>query len=429
MVKMIFKKFIYLAFSIIVVMKMPTSAYAQKTGISKNSQVAIVKNVLDDGSNLTDDLHTSSNTTIQNVLVNIEEQSDSTLQITSIIGNSEISVIGVPVAKSANGHAIFYKTTSDNPDFEVVNMGYVDNAETNMFFKNYKDINNKNKILKLYLRDLSSINRDYIILECFDYKVNNFSSIVSLLPQDTVMGAWAAREFVPVNFDCEDIDTYAFNDNIQRTYTVEYNELALPQTHTITLESYCTYSNIRIGQMADIIYRLKVTGKTMTCPKNPSLNSKTESFLHVNTLSLRQTTVPNAAFVSTAIDGSVLNKGGSASLSASIGINMGILGASLSVPVTFSDNSTIDINNTYKGYVNGKNGVYVCSVKTKMQSQYKLTKIGHYFEVRSTIADFGNVSKSNDFHKAAWDIGVINADNLSTQNKTIYHNVSIAIKG
>ncbi len=49
--------------------------------------------------------------------------------------------------------------------------------------------------------------------------------------------------------------------------------------------------------------------------------------------------------------------------------------------------------------------------------------------MRSTIADFGNVSKSNDFHKAAWDIGVINADNLSTQNKTIYHNVSIAIKG
>lgn len=308
-------------------MKMPTSVYAEESGVSKNSQIAIVKNVLDDGSNLTDDLHISSNTTIQNVLVNIEEQSDSALQITSIIGNSEISVTGVPVAKSANGHAIFYKATSDNPGFEVVNMEYVDNAETNMFFKNYKDINNKNRILKLYLRDLSNINRDYIILECFDYKVNNFSSIVSLLPQDTVMGAWAAREFIPVNFDCEDIDTYAFNDIIQRTYTVEYNELALPQTHTITLESYCTYSNIRIGQMADIIHMLKVTGKTMTCPKNPSLNSKTESFLHVNTLSLRQTTVPNAAFVSTAIDGSVLNKGGSASLSASIGINMGILGA------------------------------------------------------------------------------------------------------
>ena len=158
---------------------MPTSVYAEESGVSKNSQIAIVKNVLDDGSNLTDDLHISSNTTIQNVLVNIEEQSDSALQITSIIGNSEISVTGVPVAKSANGHAIFYKATSDNPGFEVVNMEYVDNAETNMFFKNYKDINNKNRILKLYLRDLSNINRDYIILECFDYKVNNFSSIVS----------------------------------------------------------------------------------------------------------------------------------------------------------------------------------------------------------------------------------------------------------
>ncbi len=133
--------------------------------------------------------------------------------------------------------------------------------------------------------------------------------------------------------------------------------------------------------------------------------------------------------MSTSIDGSVLNKGGSASLSASIGINAGILGASLSVPVTFSGNSTVDINNTYKGYVNGRNGVYVRSIKTKMQSQYKLTQIGQYFEVRSTIADFGNVAKSNDSHKAIWDIGIINADNMSTQNKTIYHNVSIAIKG
>lgn len=77
-------------------MKMPTSVYAEESGVSKNSQIAIVKNVLDDGSNLTDDLHISSNTTIQNVLVNIEEQSDSALQITSIIGNSEISVTGVP---------------------------------------------------------------------------------------------------------------------------------------------------------------------------------------------------------------------------------------------------------------------------------------------------------------------------------------------
>ncbi len=427
MMKKIFKKLIYLAISVIMVIKIPTVVCAEETDTIRNAQVAIVKNVLDDGSNLKDDLHPSDNTSIQNVSINITSKPDNYLQITSIIDNREISIIGFPVAKSANGHAIFYKTISNNSDFEVVNMEYVDNAETNMFFKNYRNANNG--ILKLYLKDLSSSSRDYIILECFDYEVKNFSSMISLLPQDTAMGAWAAKEFIPVSFDWIDTTAYAFNNNIQRTYTVEYNELALPQTNTITLEAYCTYSDIRIGQMADIIYCIKITGKTMSCPRNPSFNSKTESFLHVDTLSLRQTTVPNAAFVSTSIDGSVLNKGGSASLSASIGINAGILGASLSVPVTFSGNSTVDINNTYKGYVNGRNGVYVRSIKTKMQSQYKLTQIGQYFEVRSTIADFGNVAKSNDSHKAIWDIGIINADNMSTQNKTIYHNVSIAIKG
>lgn len=297
-----------------------------------------------------------------------------------------------------------------------------------MFFKDYKTNNNANKILKLYLKDISSNTRDYIILECFNYEIANFSQLASILPQDTPMGAWAAKEFTPTSVSYEDISTYASTSNTSRTYTVKYNDLALEQTHKITLATDCTYSNIRVGQMADIIYRIEITGKSMTCPNNPSLNSSTESYLHVDAAALRQTTVPNAAFVSTSIDGRVQNNSWSgASLSASIGVNLGALGVSLSVPVTFSGSSTVDINDTYESYVNGRNSQYTRSIKTAMNSNYKLTQIGYYFEVRSTIADFGNTTKSSASHKATWDITIINAADSSTQSKTITQNVPISI--
>lgn len=57
-----------------------------------------------------------------------------------------------------------------------------------------------------------------------------------------------------------------------------------------------------------------------------------------------------------------------------------------------------------------------------------VTQINHYFEVRSTIADFGNASRNSANHKGTWDITIINAADKSTQNKTISQNVPIAIK-
>lgn len=145
----------------------------------------------------------------------------------------------------------------------------------------------------------------------------------------------------------------------------------------------------------------------MECPGNPGLNSETESFLHVNSLSLRQVTVPNVAFVSASL---------------------------LAIPVEFSNNdmdldyNSMDLNSAYEGFENGRGGMYVRSIKTIMQKQDKLTQTGDYFAVHSTIADFGNVAKDKDYHRAVWDIDIINADNLSVQNKTIYQDVPVAIK-
>ena len=140
MFKKSLKKFVSIVLSTVMVMGMSTTAFAEENfpvSVNAPAKAAIVTNVAKDGSNLTDDRHINSNTEIYNVSMNITALSDNMLNITSTIGNQEILVTGVPVAKSANNHAIFYQATSNNDTFEVVNMEYVDNAETNMFFKNY----------------------------------------------------------------------------------------------------------------------------------------------------------------------------------------------------------------------------------------------------------------------------------------------------
>lgn len=397
------------------------------------AKAAIIDNVSENGSTIGDDLHVNTNTDMLDTTLEISVYPGNELKITTHTGDYNISVLGLPVAKSANKHAIYYRAVSNNSSFKVVNMEYVDNAETNMFFKDYKSKSNAKKILKLYLRDLTSDSRKYILLECFDYQIENFGQLISTLPQDTPMGAWAAKEFVPMSISYEDnnvgIIPSLYTNNTVRTYSIKYNDLSLIQTHTITLATDCTYGNIPVGQTARIVYLIEITGKTLTCPGNPSLNSKTESYLHVDTLSLRQTTVPYVAFISTSIDGKVQNNSFfGPSLSASIGVSFGALGLSLSVPVSFSGSDTIDINSTYDSYVNGRNGRYVRSIKTTMSNNYKLTQIGHYFAVESTIGDFGNLVRKSTLHKATWDISIINAANMSTQSKIIHQNVNISIQ-
>jgi len=56
-------------------------------------------------------------------------------------------------------------------------------------------------------------------------------------------------------------------------------------------------------------YTLKVWDKSMTHEVNTNYDSTTESWLHINALSLDQTSISNTAWKSTEIDGLVQNNG------------------------------------------------------------------------------------------------------------------------
>lgn len=387
------------------------------------AQVAFVSGVNETGSNIGDDRDPSSETTIAEIPINVSSTGDYKLFISANIDGKAVDISAIPVAHSANKHAIYFDAESNNSNFEVIHTEYVDNAETNMYFKDYCTSISANHILKIYLRDPSSESRNYIFLEVFDYTLPDSGYLTENLPQDTTKGSWYAKEFLPIS--STSYTAYTEGNSIPRTYSSTFTPFALEQTHTITVSSDCTYTDFTVGQNADIVYRLEITGKTIECPEDPTQNSDTESYLHVDKLSLRQTSIPNAAFISESIDGVVLGGGGG--LSASLGVSLGALGISLDLADMFSDQGSVDINQTYKGFVNGRNGQYTRSVKTTMNDRYKLTQIGHYFDVRCTMGDFVEEPASSKFHQAEWDITLINGSDLSTSTYHITHNAPISV--
>lgn len=427
-------KVINFILALIFVVSMITPTYAnEQCGeyVELTAKIAIATNIKSDGSNLTNDSHLGKNIQIGDKKIGIKEAPDNRFKVWFEIEGENVLVEAKPIAKSENGKAIYYEATTTNEKYTVVNVEYVDNAETNMFFKSYKNEYNKNSILKIYLRENKKWNRNYVILECFDYQIKDFDSLWSKLSQNALMGAWVTKEFVPLSSDYKDkyLSMLMDTSNIERTYTVKYTEFLEEEVHKIKIAADCQYSqNIRVGGKGTIVYRLEVIGKSMSCATNPSLNSKTKSSLHLVDISLSQTTIPNVAFMSTSIDGKAQKSELSdVSLSASIGVNKSALGISLSIPSSFLGNNIVDLNETYQGYVNGRNHEYTRSIKTKMDDKYRISLKGGYFEVKSTVGDFGNVSKKSALHKARWDFTILNAGDLSTMKKSISQNVPITI--
>ena len=180
------------------------------------------------------------------------------------------------------------------------------------------------------------------------------------------------------------------------------------------------------GQEARQIYRLTVYQKSMTFTENTNSNSNSASYLIIDKLSLSQTSVPYTAWRSTEIDGSVRKALFAGELSADISVNLGLLSASLSVPISFTESGTVDINGTYNSYTNSQSQ-YTRSIKTEMGNPFSLTQIGHYFEVTSYLKDYGNATRSAASLSAQWDVEILNNGNLTYCSHTCSHNTTLAI--
>lgn len=424
------KRFFAIILVLLMACNMSVAAFASEFQ-TYSAMVAIANDINEKGTNLTNDTNSDDNITQQKLNIRIAQISQSELQVLMPLGNEFVSVVGTPIARSENGEAVFFSATSSCADYSVVNMAYVNSTNTSMFFKTHCNSTASDGILKVYLKDLTSQTRDYILVECFEYIIPNFDAYIMDLPVDALAGSWYSREFKSISFgEVEPGISPAYASPKTKTFESTFWNLGAIETNTITLKSTVTYSDIHKNGEESFTYSLKVTGKSITCPDDPSVNSSTQSALYVTGLTLRQATSPNTAFTSEHIDGEVSRNGiGFGDLSASIGIGKGPFGVSLSIPLTgYTSCGTIDIDENWKFFDNDINTNDLKRTnKTTMSSDFMLADIDDRFVVSCMVMDFGGVERATQLHKGIWDIEIENRGAFEYTDETfsheVYHNI------
>jgi len=399
------------------------------------AKTAHVENVNETGTNLNNDVVDGDKNTKPDTKLKININPDNSMTILTSIDGKDVTFTGVPAGRSENSKAVFFAGESSNPKYSILNFSYEENiSESTVYFKNYKEKKNPKSttMLKLYLKVHDSNTRDYIFLEAYDFKPSFDHQFIASLPQNTLLGAWVVTEFKPID-SYTGVDTNVFTTMVASDYnyyteTQTFWDMGESQTHTIKWWTYISYSDVPVGQEATQRYRFEVYDKSMTHEVNNNLDSTSESYLHVNALSLEQTSVPNTAWASTRIDGLVQNNGWGGSLSASLGVSYGPLSVSFE-PISFENMGDVDINDTFESYLNPRpsDGKYTRSIWTTMDSDFKLTQEKHYFYVESVLQDYGNVSRSASTLYAKWHVEIINAGNLETFNYYTTHDKPVAI--
>lgn len=168
---------------------------------------AYFENVNATGTNLNTDLVDGDKYTKSDTKLKINIQDENTMVVTTRINGNDITFTAIPIGRSENSNVVYFEGESSDPQYSIVNFTYEENiGESSMYFTKYKNIDKSKSstVLKIYLKKNNS--RDYIILEAFDFKSSFDKLFINSLPEDSLLGAWTAREFEP-------IDSYMGEDN------------------------------------------------------------------------------------------------------------------------------------------------------------------------------------------------------------------------
>ncbi|EPR07736.1 hypothetical protein [Ruminiclostridium papyrosolvens] len=435
-----FKKILSTFLAISIMVGMSQTIFATNIDAEKaDTQVilaktAYVKDVNENGTNLNNDVIDGNKNVKQDTKLKISINPDNSMNVFTNINGADVTFNGIPAGRSENSNAVFFTGKSSDPKYSIINFSYEKNiSESSMYFKSYKEQKNSkpSSLLKIYLKVNGSDTRDYIFFEAFNFKPTFDEQFISNLPKNTMLGAWAATQFKPIeSYSGEvksDISIMSTSNTKNWYCTKSFNNMGENETHTIKWLTNVDYSNVPVGQETYEYYTLKVTDKTCRYSVNTNLNSDSESCLHVDALSLDQTSIPYTAWKSTKIDGLVQKSAFAGDLSASISVTYGLLSLSYSIPVSFSDVGSVDIDGLYNSYLNGVNGDYTRSINTEMDSGFRLTQEGHYFMVRSALRDYGNTTRSAQTLKSRWHINILNAATLDVYPLYFDHDVSVSI--
>ncbi|MGM9775906.1 MAG: hypothetical protein ACI3ZG_03930 [Candidatus Coprenecus sp.] len=400
-------------------LSMSTSASAPVTIVQPSSEtytakVAYITNVDQYGHQIVTDEYDSNQNTIGDIQLGICNTANE-LVISGCLNGTDIEVSGTPVAYSENSAVIYYEASCSSDEFLVVNLTYETNiTDSAYYFKSYNTThNNADSILKLYLRPLNSSTRDYYIVEVLGFSMPNKNTLLNAIPSDAPPYSWIANEFEPdITNLIEEPATYSARTLVPydtKTFVLSktYTHQGYTETHTLTYELYRNVPiTIRTNGQVDLQYQLKIDGKTITSPDAPNYNSSDSSHISISGIKLTQTTISNTAFMENEVFGNFRNYTGySYEASISIGFNFYFLSASVSMPVTFTDSSTVSSNNGKITYTNpDENGKYVRSVVVESPEDTYLSRVGDVFTVKTEIQDYCGVIRGTSTFCAQWEL-------------------------
>ncbi|PKM56034.1 MAG: hypothetical protein CVU98_11705 [Firmicutes bacterium HGW-Firmicutes-3] len=397
------------------------------------AKTAYIKNVKKDGTNLNNDIIDKNKYILDDTKLSVT-QTNNAIQISGVVKNRRFNINAVATGTNENGNIVYFTGESTNKDLEVVHISVEKNiVDSNMYFKQYLSENLQyTTMLKVYLKETEAKKRNYIILETYGFQMQNTETVLTGLTETSELGSWGSREFEPLSeknineSENSDISIMALVNSRSITISKTFVEMGATQTHKIRFLLYSDYCNIPRSLEGNQVYNIKITSKSISSTV-PSDNSSTQSALIIDDVSLRLATIPNTAFRGSSIYGTVKKDNiFSGSLDASIGFNVGLLGASVSIPSVFSNSGSVNLNTPYTGYINGINGKYTRAIKVKMGA-FRLVDIGNNFGTVATIRDYGNVATNYSILNATWDISIKNNANLVTYAYTYNQNNSIKV--
>lgn len=394
---------------------------------------AYVKNVDEYGSNLTNDIIDGTESTVKDTKLKVNKDINNNMVIYANILGEDIAFTATPTARSENGNIVFYDCISSNPNYTVLNLSYEKEISgSSIYFRDFytKARGTNDVVLKLYIKDNSSNTRDYILLESYDFYTSLGEEFINELPENNLLAAWALKEFKPISTSSGEIESDIMplayvsekNSYVSKTFT----SLGDKQTHTIYYNMTADYENVPKGSNANIKYSLQVTKKTMTFTINTNANSTKNSYLAIEGVTLRQGSVPNTAWYSTTVAGTVDYVSGS-TFEVSLGVSLGLLSASLSLPSSFTT-KTSSLTKTYNGYINNATSGYTRNIKTVIGSKCLLKSVNSYYSISGKLRDYGNKTQAEKILPARWDFKVTNSAALETYSQYHYQDIPISIK-
>lgn len=399
-----------------------------------SANIAFVADVNETGTKITGDKTENIDARGSEEYITVEQKADNSIKVTAVLDNEKVSIVGIPAGRTESGKTIFFTPVTSNDRYEVVNFAYVaDTSVTNMYFKNAKASKHSEatSMLKIYIKDTASKTLDYYFIESFDVKLNYQNEYISALPVNPLLGAWTATQFQPVATEFgEDTSDASTRASTSKTWycTKSFYDISEYTTHTISWRTTADCLNVRVGGDANQSYHITIYAKSMSFEINTDLNSSTMSYLHIDSVKLCQSSIPNTAWKSIKIDGEVhKNNIFAGDLSASIGFSWGPIGISYSIPLDFDYETTIDIDETYDSFENNVNGQFVRSIETEMDSGHRLTQIGHKFTVDAVLRDYGGTTQSAKTLLATWYVDIINFATMEIYPQTCPHNSSVSI--